>query len=775
MNARAPTHIMSEASELATLTIDKLIQDCANLQESGQIHHAIAMYQQWLALHPKHTYEGIALFNLGSLLQTVKLESIAEDVYRKALVASPALGQAHINLGLLLERRGDIDAALQQWTAVVTPQALTYCKDAQIRVTALNHMGRVLETQKEYELAESVLTQSLSLDPQQPGVIQHWVHIRQKACKWPLYTPLPNISLNQMLLCTSPLAMLALQDDPAQQLLTAKAFNERSFKCQEARLWDGVDYAHERLRVGFYSSDLCVHAVGLLLAELLEGMDRERLELYAYDASPEDGTAHRERLKCAFDHRTPVHDWSDRQVAERIRADEIDVMIDLHGLSSGSRPGIFSLRPAPLQGTYLGFIGTTGMSWFDFVIADKCVLPPELAQYFTEKPLYLDHCFLPRTCPEESLPSVTRSDLGLPEHQFVMAAFGNSYKITPEMFGAWMSILRQIDNSVLWLIDENSDTTANLKKEALNHGVDIHRIHFTARTSHQEFKARLRLADLYLDTYPYNCGSTTNDVINAGVPLVTLMGRTMVSRMGASVLSQLGQTDNITKSLDEYVARVITIHRHGYHVPKSKPRIKLIHQGTFETSLRATASIRNLHEQYQGYCFLDLETNCPQVFKQSPRLRHVGAPGQLHESEGYDAVLRVDALPQPRQALQLEMHASFSDKIHVLSRIRKLTRSSYILVHMPRLNSDDWVKQAARWLEVINTLLATTSFDIVQVSGEGDFRFRHNPRLLHVEGMLSEHELKVMIESASFLVSSDEKIQLIANGTDTRVIKIESL
>jgi predicted O-linked N-acetylglucosamine transferase (SPINDLY family) len=399
----------------------------------------------------------------------------------------------------------------------------------------------------------------LALNPKQPGVIQHWVHIRQKACAWPVYKPLPNITQNEMIMATSPLAMLALTDDPVQQLLTAFAFVERTYGFKEEFLSKGREYRHDRLRIGYVSGDLCVHAVGLLLPELLEGHDKSKFEIYGYDFSPEDGTAHRERLKKAFDHLRPIHSLTDRQVAELVLADEIDVLIDLHGLSSGARPGIFALHPAPKQGTYLGFIGTTGMPWFDFVIADRYALPEELTPYFTEKPLYVEGSFIPLTRDETPVRDATRAEFGLPEDAFVMAAFGNVYKITPEMFATWMDILKEIPRAVLWLIDDNPTTTANIRKHAATAKADLNRILFTTRSAHSEYKAKLKLADVFLDNFPYNCGSTTNDAINAGLPLVTRSGKTLVSRMGKSVLSTVGVPKLATETNQEYINTCILL------------------------------------------------------------------------------------------------------------------------------------------------------------------------------------------------------------------------
>jgi predicted O-linked N-acetylglucosamine transferase (SPINDLY family) len=318
-----------------------------------------------------------------------------------------------------------------------------------------------------------------------------------------------------------------------------------------------------------------VHAVGLLLAELLENQDRQHYELYGYDYSPEDGTAHRARLKSAFDHFRPIHELSDRHVAELILEDEIDVLIDLHGLSSGARPGIFALHPAPSQGTYLGFIGTTAMPWYNFVIADRYVLPDDLALYFTEKPLYVDGSFIPLTQDQNIDRQVTRAEIGLPENGFVMAALGNVYKITQEMFTVWLTLLRLLPSSVLWLIDDNAATTKNLRSFARQSGIDDSRLVFTKRCDLQEYKARLRLADVFLDTFPYNCGSTTKDVIDAQVPIVTMSGRTMVSRMGGSIIHSLGLDELlIASNTQEYIEKTIFISQNGNEVRQAYMRAK---------------------------------------------------------------------------------------------------------------------------------------------------------------------------------------------------------
>lgn len=545
------------------MPVSELVQHAEQLQQGGHLQAASNLYALWLAHHEDHR-KHLIWFNHGSLLQQLGQLPQAQAAYEQAIALSPGFAQAHINLGLVLEKQGQSDQAIAAWARLTGQRYAHEPVAPDMLTTALNHIGRLHENNKNYRHALEALEHSLQVNPKQTGVIQHWVHIRQKACEWPVYKPLPGISKNDMVMATSPLAMLALTEDPLMQLLSSHAFVARTYGLKEEWLCTVKQYHHGKKRIGFVSGDLREHAVGFLLPTMLKGIDRDAYEVYAYDFTVDDGTRHRRELLAMFDQVRPVHTLSDRQTAEQVLADEIDVLIDLHGLSAGARPGIFALHPAPKQGTYLGFIGTTGMPWFDFVITDKNALPPEHAEFFMEKPLYVEGSFIPLTPPDEDLPVVTRADVGLPEGAFVMGAFGNVYKITPEMFAVWMKLLKEIPDSILWLIDDNLMTTENLKNHAKMVDADFSRIVFSKRTGHKEFCARLKLCDVYLDTYPYNCGSTSNDVIRSGVPLITKYGKTMVSRMGLSISSSVGSEYYSVESDDEYISRVSEIKNSGH-------------------------------------------------------------------------------------------------------------------------------------------------------------------------------------------------------------------
>lgn len=565
MNAFVPSSSLqpAESGEGSVLPVDwvhdmsqgkmtqvELMAHAQQLESQGELKAAANLYALWIN-HARASDKHFALFNYAGMLQNLKKNAEAVTAYEAAIALKPDFPQSYINLGLLFEKQGDDTHALEIWLRLVSRRYLMSPPSNEFLTMALNHIGRVQEKLKNYAQAEQALEESLSIEPKQPGVIQHWVHIRQKSCQWPVYKPLPGVSMADMQRYTSPLAMLALTEEPAVQLLNSQAFVARTYGLKQENLCADRTYQHPKLRVGYVSGDFREHAVGFLLPGMIRGHGDD-CELFAYDFSPEEQTSLRTCLKQQFHHFKSIHAMTDREAAEMVLADEIDVLIDLHGLSSGARPGIFALHPAPRQGTYLGFMGPTGMPWIDFVIADRHVLPDELSLYFTEKPLYVEGSFLPLVSYVNDNIKISREQVGLPQKAFVMASFGNTYKITPEMFETWLRLLKRLPDAVLWLIDDNEASTRNLKAYALSRGVDTDRIVFSPRTGHTEFCSRLKLADVFLDTYPYNCGSTSNDVLSAGVPLVTLYGKTLVSRMGLSLLKSLNMIENIASSHQEY-------------------------------------------------------------------------------------------------------------------------------------------------------------------------------------------------------------------------------
>lgn len=548
--------------------LETLIGQAEELQHAGRAIDASRLYEAWIA-STRSPSLCVALFNWGVLLSAHGDLDRAAAAYTKAYELNPRFHQARINAGLIEERKNNHAAALQLWLEVAgTRDAMPFA------TIALNHVGRLHESQRQYAAAEAALTHSLRLDPAQPDAIQHWVHLRQKQCAWPVFSPPPGLSVNALLGSTSPLAMLAAVDDPAMQWLSAQNFVRRKYPLTEDTLARTPAVRHDKIRIGYLSGDLCTHAVGLLMAELLEAHDRDRFTITAFDFSVEDGTAHRTRLRRACDEMVSIHALDDRAAAQAISDREIDVLIDLHGLSSGARPGILALRPARLAGTYLGFIGTTALPWLQFVVTDRWTCPETLTPYFSECPVYVDGSMIPLSHTPVGACRFTRQTERLPDDAVVLACFNNVYKFTPEMFGSWLRILGRADRSVLWLLDDNPWATSALRQHAGAAGIGPDRLVWAPRSTHAEYREKLTLADLYLDTYPYNAGSTARDVLDAAVPLITLSGRTPVSRMAGGLLHAACLDELIAISLEDYENKAVELATHPARTAELKASIR---------------------------------------------------------------------------------------------------------------------------------------------------------------------------------------------------------
>lgn len=360
-------------------------------------------------------------------------------------------------------------------------------------------------------------------------------------------------------------AFFASDDNPALHRLAADRFADsiKFFGAERARPAPReVGPAARRLRVGYLCGDFNQHATSLLLAGVLEAHDRERFEIFAYDYSPEDGTAIRTRMRAAFEHFVPLGNEGPAASAARIAADEIDILVDVKGYTERTRSEIMALRPAPVQVNFLGYVGTQSGDWIDYVIADETVLPAEQQEHFTEAPVYMPVSWQPndRSRPTPA-PDTDRSAQGLPAEGVVFACFNNPFKISPEIFAAWMDILREEPGSVLWLFEGNQFVGRNLRAEATKAGIDPARLVFAKPALLEAHLARHGCADLFLDTLPYGAHTTAADALWAGLPMVTCMGRSWASRVGAGLLKAVGLPELITASLDEYKALALALAR----------------------------------------------------------------------------------------------------------------------------------------------------------------------------------------------------------------------
>ena len=510
----------------------------------------IEMYNAWIEAQPPGAADlHCAWFNLGTELGNAGDHESAMNAYRQAVALHPQFAPAAINLGLLLERFGRQSEALQVWSVAVQPD--------DSRTALLNQQARLLEQMGQLSAALNLLHTSLLTQHRQPDAVHHWVHLKQKLCQWPILDDsIPGLSRFDMVAQSGPLAALAMTDDVQAQRAIAAHWVAAKTQPQPA-LAPPEGYAHDRIRVGYLSSDFCSHAMCYLITELFERHDRDRFEVYGYCATLEDNSPIRARVIAAFDHFTRIREISDEEAAHQIRADEIDILIDLNGLTSGGRLQILRWKPAPVQATYLGFIGPVPIPELDYMLCDDFVVPAAIAAAYQPAPLMIEGLYQANDSKRVIAAPMTRSQVGLPDGRFVFCCFSNHYKITETMFGGWMDILRQTGDAVLWLVDDDQWSRETLRARALTAGVDPSRLLFAGRVDPASYMARLAVADLFLDTFPYNAGTIASDAIRMGLPLLTLAGRSFASRMAARMLHAIGAEAGVTESLDAYVATAI--------------------------------------------------------------------------------------------------------------------------------------------------------------------------------------------------------------------------
>lgn len=517
---------------------------------------AAPLYEVWLSAHGAEVQACAAWFNLGVARMQGGNPAAAAEAYAQALRLKPDMAEAAINLGTALEASGQTEAALGAWRAALPAPAL--------RQVLHNQLGRVLEGQGKLGPAAEELRASLLIAPHQPDVQQHLVHMRQRMTAWPpARLDVPGLTEAEAAANCGPLAALALYDDPVLQAATGADWIARKAPKLGGPLAPEAGYDHKRIRIGYLSTDFCRHAMSFLIAELLELHDRDKFEVYGYCASPEDGSDIRARVIAAMDHHVVIKEMSDEAAARRIRADEIDILIDLNGLTRGARVGVLRWKPAPVQITYLGYIGPIPLPELDYILCDEVTIPPALEGSYQPKPLRIEGCYQANDSREPVLPAVSRAEEGLPDEGFVFCCVSHHYKITEEMWGGWCRIVAQVPGSVLWLVDDNPESRAALTARWLQAGLGADRLIFAPRVDPARYRARLALADLFLDTTPYNAGTIASDALRMGLPLLTLQGRAFAARMASSLLTAMGLQDCITTSMDGYVARAVEIGRNA--------------------------------------------------------------------------------------------------------------------------------------------------------------------------------------------------------------------
>jgi predicted O-linked N-acetylglucosamine transferase (SPINDLY family) len=551
----------------------------------GELQAALDAYSAALRYKPDYAS---AHFNQGNAYVALRRLSAAVRCYEKALAIRPDFVDAWVSLGYAQHDLGHYAEALRSYDRALAirpdyPQVYLNRGHTCIRMehyaAAVESYGRAIALRPDYaeayynqalafiklnqrEAAVENLDRVLALDPDYGFARGVRLHAKMHICDWRDHDhEIRELAerVERGLPAASSFAFLGLSTSGSHQRHVAELWTRSKYPASPALGPIPKRQGAGKIRVGYFSGDFCNHPVAFLTAGLFEAHDRDAFEIIAFSYGQDTRDEMRRRLEGAFDRFISVGDRSDAEIAQLARDIGIDIAVDLAGHTAETRTGIFALRAAPIQVNYLGFPGTMGADYMDYMIGDNTVVPAESRCFYTEKLAYLP-CF--QVNDAQRLPAArrfSRTELGLPEGAFVFCCFNNTYKITPSVFDSWMRILTQVDHSVLFLYADNAVTIRNLRNEAYRRGVDPNRLVFGERLSIVDYLSRYCEADLFLDTLPFNAGTTASDALWAGLPLLTCTGEAFASRMAASLLTALDLPELITSSPAEYEARAVAL------------------------------------------------------------------------------------------------------------------------------------------------------------------------------------------------------------------------
>jgi predicted O-linked N-acetylglucosamine transferase (SPINDLY family) len=588
-------------------------QRANRLRDENRLEEALSSYDQAIALKLDYAY---AYCNRGVVLERLDRWNEARESYDRALAFAPDDALAHYNRGTVLRKLGLLDEALASYTRAIELKpdylechcnfgilltelkrwdaAMAYLDQAIALkpdfATAYLHRGKLFAELHQDERAIADFDRSISLDPQSGDAQESRAYALIRLRRYedaiasgerarelnPQGAFLLGLKLHAMYLCewrdrdvdlrrliegiangrkmTAPFGVLPLIESPSLQQKAAQIWVREHFAADNSLQAIARRPAGDKLRVGYFSSDLYDHVVGVVAAQVFEKHDRSKFEITAFSFGPDTKDPVRKRLEKAFDRFIDARGRPDRELALLARELSIDIAVDLGGHSQTASNKIFAMRAAPIQVNYLGYPGTSGADYMDYLIADRTIVPRADFSHYNEKIVHLPNSYLPYDASRRIADHIpTRAQLGLPETGFVFCNFNGAYKISPPTFDGWMRILSRVDGSVLWLAHSHPTATANLRREAERRGVDPRRLVFADRVdSALEHLARFRAADLFLDTLPYNAHATTMDALWTGLPVLTRIGEAFPGRVAASLLRTMELPELVATSAEQY-------------------------------------------------------------------------------------------------------------------------------------------------------------------------------------------------------------------------------
>lgn len=521
--------------------------------QSGDRAGALALAERGVLANPQFAP---LHYVRGAVLQTLERSEEALASFDAALALQPDYVEVLLNSGVLLRAMFRHKESLERFNRVlaVNPD----------HISALGNCGILLTEFKQSEQAIAMFERLVALAPHHDYALGLLFYERMHICAWDGYEALrqrviEGVRAGQRA-CKS-LAFMSASDSAQDHQQAARIFASHYCPPKPVALWQNERYHHEKIRLAYLSPDFREHPVGHLMAGIFERHDKSRFETIAISLGIDDQSRLRARMTQAFDRFIDVRALGSEQVARMMREMEIDIVVDLGGYTSDTRTEILAWRPAPVQVNYLGYPGTMGTPYHDYILADRHIIPPEHQPFYDEDVVYLPDTYLPTdNSVQIAERTPTRAECGLPETGFVFCSFSHDYKISPPVFDAWMRLLAQVPGSVLWLVSRGELTQGNLRREAQARGVAPERLVFAGRVPRvEDHLARYRQADLFLDTHPYNAHTTAADALMAGLPVVTYMGGAFPSRVAGSLLHAIGLPELATESLADYEALALRL------------------------------------------------------------------------------------------------------------------------------------------------------------------------------------------------------------------------
>ena len=585
-NPRKAVELLDQAIELKPNVAAAHNNRGSALKELGRFEQALADYDRAIAIEARYAE---AHFNRGVVLYELEQWAAALASYAQAIAVKPDFAGAYYNRGIVLRELRQFEAALASYDRAIAikadyveaylnrgnvladlqqfPAALaSYDRVISMRpdyAAAYMSRAKVFLDSKQYEPAIANFDRAAALKPNFKFLQGLRRHARMQVCDWVDFAAdVTNLQagIERRELVSQPFPLLALLESGLSHRKAAELYVREECPPSHALPAIPARPRHDRIRIGYFSADFREHPVATLAAELFETHDRSRFEITAFSFGPDTQDTMRRRMERAFDRFMDVRDASNEDIVLLARRLEIDIAVDLMGFTQNCRPRIFALRAAPVQVNFLGYPGTLGAPYMDYLVADQTLIPEDSRSHYSEKIIYLPHSYQVNDArrPVADV-SFTREDLGLPLAGFVFCCFNNSYKITPGTFDSWMQILRRVEGSVLWLLEDNASVANNLRREAVRRNVSTERLIFARRVPMPEHLARLRAGDLFIDTLPYNAHTTASEALWVGLPVVTCLGETFAGRVAASLLQAIDLPELIASSPEQFVEWVVEL------------------------------------------------------------------------------------------------------------------------------------------------------------------------------------------------------------------------